>query len=237
MAAALLQALLAVAGAPSPSRSGRATIARRRSVSGIRRPACGLHSRARHGAGTSSSALTHLARLMRKMKGEKDAKDEEVVIPSHLLGPGNMDLEEGQVEDMDLADDDVVVGKDQLLDASIQPEISVAAVQTVTGFEVKLDKGDGTENAPIYESNSISVQESRILLNGILCISANILLQLQVPMFSEDLFVSIESWELESKRKLTQLMQQWSEWQARRQHHLKITLAFGLRHYKCFQII
>ena len=75
---------------------------------------------------------------------EADAKDEEVVIPSHLLGPENMDLEEGQVEDMDLADDDVVVGKDQLLDASIQPEISVAAVQTVIGFEVKLDKGDGT---------------------------------------------------------------------------------------------
>ena len=54
-----------------------------------------------------------------KDEGGKDAKDEEVVIPSHLLGPGNMDLEEGQVEDMDLADDDVVVGKDQLLDASI----------------------------------------------------------------------------------------------------------------------
>ena len=136
--------------------------------------------------------------------GGKDAKDEEVVIPSHLLGPRNMDLEEGQVEDMDLADDDVVVGKDQLLDASIQPEISVAAVQTVIGFEVKLDKGDGTENAPIFESNSISVEESRILLNGLLCISANILLQLQVPMFSEDLFVSIESWELylHKKRRL-----------------------------------
>ena len=51
MAAALLQALLAVAGAPSPSRNGRATIARRRSVSGIRRPARVLHSRARHGTG------------------------------------------------------------------------------------------------------------------------------------------------------------------------------------------
>jgi zinc finger CCHC domain-containing protein 8 len=109
---------------------------------------------------------------------------------------GNLDLEEGQVEDMDLTDDDVVVGKDQLLDASIQPHTSVAAVQTLIGFEVKLDKGDGTENAPIYESNSISVEESRILLNGILCISANILLQLQVSMFSEDSFVSIESWEL-----------------------------------------
>ena len=71
-----------------------------------------------------------------------------------------------------------------------------AAVQTVIGFEVKLNKGDGTENAPIYESNSISVEESRILLNGILCISVNIILQLHVSMFSEDSFVFIESWEL-----------------------------------------
>jgi zinc finger CCHC domain-containing protein 8 len=79
---------------------------------------------------------------------------------------GNIDLEEGQVEDMDLEDDDVVV-KDELLDASVQPEVSVAAVQTVIGFEVKLDKGIGAESAPIYGSNSISVEESRILSNGI----------------------------------------------------------------------
>lgn len=88
---------------------------------------------------------------------------------------GNMDLEEGQLEDMDLEDDGVVVGKGQLLDASIQPEIRVAAVRTVIGFEVKLDKGDGAENAPIHESNSICVEESRILLNGVLCISTNII--------------------------------------------------------------
>jgi zinc finger CCHC domain-containing protein 8 len=119
---------------------------------------------------------------------------------------GNLDLEEGQVEDMDLADDDVVVGKDQLLDASIQPEISVAAVQTVIGFEVKLDKGDGTENEIIYESNSISIEESRILLNGILCISSNILVQLQVSMFSEDSFVSIESLELYLHKKCRLLL-------------------------------
>jgi zinc finger CCHC domain-containing protein 8 len=78
---------------------------------------------------------------------------------------GNIDLEEGQVEDMDLADDDVVV-KDELLDAN-GPEVSVAAVRTVIGFEVKLDKGDGAENASVYESNSISVEESRILSSGI----------------------------------------------------------------------
>ena len=107
---------------------------------------------------------------------------------------GNLDLEEGQVEDMDIADDDIVVGKDQLSDASIQPQTSVlAAVQTVIGFEVKLNKGDGTENAPIYESNSISVEESRILLNGILCIYANIHLQLQVCMFSEESFISLDA--------------------------------------------
>ena len=77
---------------------------------------------------------------------------------------GNIDLEEGQLEDMNLADDDVVVVKDELLDDSVQPEVSVAAVQTVIGFEVKLDKGIGAENAV---SNSISVEESRILSNGI----------------------------------------------------------------------
>jgi zinc finger CCHC domain-containing protein 8 len=102
---------------------------------------------------------------------------------------GNLDLEEGQMEDMDITDDDIVVGKDQHV-------TSVAAVQTVIGFEVKLDKGDVTENAPIYESNSIPVEESCILLNGVLCISATIILQLHVSMFSEDSFVSIESWEL-----------------------------------------
>jgi zinc finger CCHC domain-containing protein 8 len=78
---------------------------------------------------------------------------------------GNIDLEEGQVEDMDLADDDVVV-KDELLDAN-GPEVSVAAVRTVIGFEVKLDKGAGAENASVYESNSISVEESRILSSGV----------------------------------------------------------------------
>ena len=83
------------------------------------------------------------------------------------LSDGNIDLEEGELEDMDIADDDVVVVKDELLDASVQPEVSVAAVQTVIGFEVKLDKGIGAENAPNYVSNSISVEESRILSNGI----------------------------------------------------------------------
>ena len=83
------------------------------------------------------------------------------------LSDGNIDLEEGELKDMDIADDDVVVVKDELLDASVQPEVSVAAVQTVIGFEVKLDKGIGAENAPNYVSNSISVEESRILSNGI----------------------------------------------------------------------
>jgi len=123
---------------------------------------------------------------------------------------GNLDLEEGQVEDMDIADDDIVVGKDQLSDAYIQPQTSVlAAVQTVIGFEVKLNKGDGTENAPIYESNSISVEESRILLNGILCISVNIILQLLVSMFSEDSFVFIESWELYLHKKHRLYLYSW----------------------------
>ncbi|XP_066327679.1 uncharacterized protein [Miscanthus floridulus] len=124
---------------------------------------------------------------------------------------GNLDLEEGQVEDMDLMDDDVVVGKDQLLDASIHPVTSVAAVQTVIGFEVKLDKGDGTENAPIFESNSISVEES----------PSRGVKRARVESKEPSIRVIYSDLTRESKRKLMQLMQQWSEWQARRQHHLK----------------
>jgi hypothetical protein len=54
----------------------------------------------------------------------------------------------------------------------------VLQLYRLIGFEVKLDKDDGAENAPIYESNNISVKETCILLNRILCIFANILLQL-----------------------------------------------------------
>lgn len=138
---------------------------------------------------------------------------------------GNLDLEEGQVEDMDLADDDVVVGKDQLLDASIQPEISVAAVQTVIGFEVKLDKGDGTENEIIYESNSISIEES----------PSRGVKRARVESKEPSVRVIYSDLTRESKRKLMQLMQQWSEWQARRMHHLEeaveVTLESGEETY------
>ena len=65
--------------------------------------------------------------------------------------------------------------------------------ETVIGFEVKLDKGHAAENAPVYEWNDISVQERCILLNGILCIYANIHLQLQVCMFSEESFISLDA--------------------------------------------
>ncbi|CAN6273091.1 unnamed protein product [Urochloa humidicola] len=126
---------------------------------------------------------------------------------------GNIDLEEGQVEDMDLADDDVVV-KDGLLDASVQPEVGVAAVQTVVGFEVKLDKGGGAENASVYESNSISVEES----------PARGVKRARVESKEPSVRVIYSDLTRESKRKLMELMQQWSQWQARRQHKLKETV-------------
>lgn len=44
---------------------------------------------------------------------------------------------------------DVVVGKDHLLDVSMH-KISVAAIQTGFGFEVKLDKGNEAQNESIY---------------------------------------------------------------------------------------
>jgi hypothetical protein len=73
---------------------------------------------------------------------------------------GNIDLEEGQVEDMDLVDDDVVVVKHQKVDALVQSETSVTAFH---GFSVELGKGNGVENALIDASTTISVDESRIL--------------------------------------------------------------------------
>ncbi|KAG2659134.1 uncharacterized protein LOC120705046 isoform X3 [Panicum virgatum] len=121
---------------------------------------------------------------------------------------GNIDLEEGQLEDMDLADDDVVVVKDELLDDSVQPEVSVAAVQTVIGFEVKLDKGIGAENAV---SNSISVEES----------PARGVKRARVESKEPSVRVIYSDLTRESKRKLMELMQQWSQWQARRQHRGK----------------
>uniref|UniRef100_A0A0A9CPI7 Nucleic acid binding protein n=1 Tax=Arundo donax TaxID=35708 RepID=A0A0A9CPI7_ARUDO len=77
----------------------------------------------------------------------------------------NIVLEEGQVEDMDLANNDVVVPKDQLLHASVQSETSVAAIQTIDGFDVKLGKGNGAENAQVHAPNNNSIEESRVLWN------------------------------------------------------------------------
>jgi len=125
---------------------------------------------------------------------------------------GNIDLEEGELEDMDIADDDVVVVKDELLDASVQPEVSVAAVQTVIGFEVKLDKGIGAENAPNYVSNSISVEES----------PARGVKRARVESKEPSVRVIYSDLTRESKRKLMELMQHWSQWQARRQHKVKV---------------
>ncbi|XP_062210211.1 uncharacterized protein LOC133911811 isoform X2 [Phragmites australis] len=125
----------------------------------------------------------------------------------------NIDLEEGQVEDMDLADDDIVVTKHQQVDALVQSEASVAAVQTIFGFEVKLDKGNGPQNASIDGSNSNSVEES----------SARGVKRARVESTEPSIRIIYSDLTRESKRKLMELMQQWSEWQARTQHTMKET--------------
>uniref|UniRef100_A0A0D9XDA4 CCHC-type domain-containing protein n=1 Tax=Leersia perrieri TaxID=77586 RepID=A0A0D9XDA4_9ORYZ len=80
-----------------------------------------------------------------------EGQDQVDVAPAPTIDRNNVsrvtiDLEEGQVEDMDLSDDDIVVVKHQQLDASIQSGTSVAAVQTLNGFSVELDKSNGFEN-------------------------------------------------------------------------------------------
>ncbi|GJN29151.1 hypothetical protein PR202_gb17348 [Eleusine coracana subsp. coracana] len=142
----------------------------------------------------------------------------------------NLDLEEGQVEDMDLADDDVVVTKHQQLDALVQSETSVASVH---GFYVETDKGNRAD-VLLHASTTISVDESRILRNETFISPCTYLLTYSCycehSYASEDSSVSIESCEfcshkmgkaLESKRKLMELMQRWSEWQTRTQRNLK----------------
>ncbi|TVU01665.1 hypothetical protein EJB05_52868, partial [Eragrostis curvula] len=101
---------------------------------------------------------------------------------------GMIDLEEGQVEDMDIADDDVVVAKHQQLDALVPSKTSVAAVH---GFSVELDKAARGVKRARVESTEPSV---RIIYSDL---------------------------TRESKRKLMELMQHWSEWQARTQRNLR----------------
>ncbi|KAL6604799.1 hypothetical protein ACP70R_042743 [Stipagrostis hirtigluma subsp. patula] len=124
---------------------------------------------------------------------------------------GNMDLEEGQMEDMDLADDDIVVTKHQQFDALVQSETCVAAVQTVHGFSVDLGKGNGAENALIHASNNISIEES----------PARGVKRARMESIEPSVRVIYSGLTRESKRKLMELMQQWSEWQARMQHTSK----------------
>ncbi|KAL6909820.1 hypothetical protein ACP4OV_001479 [Aristida adscensionis] len=117
------------------------------------------------------------------------------MVSSPKAAEGNIDLEEGQVEDMDLADDDIVVTKHQQLDSLVQFDTCVAAVQTVHGFSVELDKGNGSAARGVKRARVESTEPS-------------------VRVVYSDL-------TRESKRKLVELMQQWSEWQARKQHTSK----------------
>lgn len=81
---------------------------------------------------------------------------------------GIIDLEEGQVEDMDLSDDDVVVVKHQPPHAPVQAQASVpAALQTIHGVSVVIDKGDNAPGTvtPVHASRTAFIDESRILSN------------------------------------------------------------------------
>uniref|UniRef100_A0A0D9WPZ7 Uncharacterized protein n=1 Tax=Leersia perrieri TaxID=77586 RepID=A0A0D9WPZ7_9ORYZ len=127
-----------------------------------------------------------------------EGQDQVDVAPAPTIDRTNVsrvtiDLEEGQVEDMDLLDDDIVVAKHQHLDASIQTGASVAAVHTLNGVSVELDKSNGLENV---SQESIKEQSSPVTAK------------------TKSLLVLIR----ESKRKLMELMQQWSEWHSRKQH-------------------
>ncbi|XP_040380836.1 zinc finger CCHC domain-containing protein 8 homolog isoform X2 [Oryza brachyantha] len=120
-----------------------------------------------------------------------------------------IDLEEGQVEDMDLSDDDIVVVKHQHLNASIQSGTSLADVQGLHGVSVELDKANGLENGS-HASKNILVDESPI--RGVK--------RARIESTEPSVRVIYSNLTRESKRKLMELMQQWSEWQTRKQNTL-----------------
>uniref|UniRef100_A0A0E0A9Y9 CCHC-type domain-containing protein n=1 Tax=Oryza glumipatula TaxID=40148 RepID=A0A0E0A9Y9_9ORYZ len=142
------------------------------------------------------------------LEGQDQVDGEPSTMDSTKVPDVIIDLEEGQVEDMDLSDDDVVV-KHQHLDASIQSSTSVADVQTLHGVSVELDKGNGLENGS-HASKSILIDESTI--RGVK--------RARVESTEPSVRVIYSNLTRESKRKLVELMQQWSEWQTRKQNTL-----------------
>ncbi|XP_051218923.1 uncharacterized protein [Lolium perenne] len=124
-----------------------------------------------------------------------------------------IDLEEGQVEDMDLSDDGDVIVKRQTSDAPVQAQASVPALlQSLHGVvSVGLDKGNGPGIvAQVHASSSAFIDESPT--RGIK--------RARVESAEPSVRVIYNNLTRESKRRLMELMQQWSEWQARKQHTL-----------------
>ncbi|XP_047069182.1 uncharacterized protein LOC124677230 [Lolium rigidum] len=124
-----------------------------------------------------------------------------------------IDLEEGQVEDMDLSDDGEVIVKRQTSDAPVQAQASVPALlQTLHGVvSVGVDKGNGPGIVPqVHASSSAFIDESPT--RGVK--------RARVESAEPSVRVIYNNLTRESKRRLMELMQQWSEWQARKQHTL-----------------
>lgn len=124
-----------------------------------------------------------------------------------------IDLEEGQVEDMDLSDDGDVIVKRQTSDAPVQAQASVPALlQTLHGVvSVGVDKGNGPGIvAQVHASSSAFIDESPT--RGVK--------RARVESAEPSVRVIYNNLTRESKRRLMELMQQWSEWQARKQHTL-----------------
>ncbi|CAM0946940.1 unnamed protein product [Alopecurus aequalis] len=124
-----------------------------------------------------------------------------------------MDLEEGQIEDMDLSMDDVVVAKPLPSDAPVQSQISVGgATVTLHGGSVGINKGNNGPGlvTPVHASRSAFIDESSI--RGVK--------RARVESAEPSVRVVYSNLTRESKRRLMELMQQWSEWQARKQQSL-----------------
>lgn len=144
------------------------------------------------------------------LASEHQPEDGPSTVGSKKAADEIIDLEEGQIEDMDITDDDLVVSKHQPLAASVQSQTSVAAVQTSHSVSVELDNFNGPENALIHASSSILIDESPT--RGVK--------RARTESTEPSVRVTYNFLTRESKRKLMELMQQWSEWQARKIHTL-----------------
>ncbi|KAL5200126.1 hypothetical protein ABZP36_021329 [Zizania latifolia] len=144
------------------------------------------------------------------LEGQAQVDVEPSTVDNTKVSDVIIDLEEGQVEDMDLSDDDIVVVKHQHLDASIQSRTSVAAVQNMHGVSVELDQVNGPESGQSHASKGIFIDESP--MKGVK--------RARVESIEPSVRVIYSNLTRESRRKLMELMQQWSEWQTGKQHML-----------------